>query len=200
MERKLTARQNEIVEAALQLTAEGGLGNLTIRNLGEALGISEPAIYRHFRNKSEIVRSMIERFDRAVPVGRKELRGLEAVADFVRDRIEQAVEQPSLARVMFAEELFMGDPEFAEMLLEMMHRHRAGLRKHFEEARQAGEIRREIPENTLFRMVFGPVRLLVRQWGMSNGAFDLRAEAETLLETLRSVLREPEQTGDECRN
>ena len=39
MERKLTARQNEIVEAALRLTAEGGLGNLTIRNLGEALGI-----------------------------------------------------------------------------------------------------------------------------------------------------------------
>ena len=70
MERKLTARQNEIVEAALRLTAEGGLGNLTIRNLGEALGISEPAIYRHFRNKSEIVRSTIERFDRAVSVGK----------------------------------------------------------------------------------------------------------------------------------
>ena len=59
----LTKRQSEIIDAALKLTAEGGIQNLTIKNLGNALGITEPAIYRHFRSKSEIVRTMIGRFD-----------------------------------------------------------------------------------------------------------------------------------------
>ena len=63
----LTKRQSEIIDAALKLTAEGGIQNLTIKNLGNALGITEPAIYRHFRSKSEIVRTMIGRFDEAVP-------------------------------------------------------------------------------------------------------------------------------------
>ena len=62
----LTKRQSEIIDAALKLTAEGGIQNLTIKNLGNALGITEPAIYRHFRSKSEIVRTMIGRFDEAV--------------------------------------------------------------------------------------------------------------------------------------
>ena len=61
----LTKRQSEIIDAALKLTAEGGIQNLTIKNLGNALGITEPAIYRHFRSKSEIVRTMIGRFDEA---------------------------------------------------------------------------------------------------------------------------------------
>ena len=45
---KLTKRQNEIIDTALNLTASGGIQNLTIKNLADALGITEPAIYRHF--------------------------------------------------------------------------------------------------------------------------------------------------------
>ena len=60
---KLTKRQNEIIDTALNLTASGGIQNLTIKNLADALGITEPAIYRHFKNKSEIVKTMIARFD-----------------------------------------------------------------------------------------------------------------------------------------
>ena len=57
-----------------------------------------------------------------------------------------------------------------------------------EEPVQSGEIRQDIPEEMLFRLVFGPVRLLVKQWGLSGGAFDLRRKGEELIDVLRKLL------------
>ncbi len=185
----LTKRQNELIDAALNLTARGGIQNLTVKNLGDALGISEPAVYRHFRNKSEIVKTMIGRFDRSVDCASPELHGFAAIAAFIRSRFEQVTANPALARVMFAEELFMDDPEFTELMFRMMHRHKDALLRHFKEAQENGEIRSDIASDMLFRLVMGPVRLLIKQWGMTQGAFDLQGQGEELLRTLRSILR-----------
>ena len=184
-----TKRQNEIIDAALNLTAKGGIQNLTVKNLGDALGISEPAIYRHFKNKSEIVKNMIGRFDLAVPVETDALPGFDGIAAFARRRFEQVNANPALARVMFAEELFMDDPEYSALMLQLMHRHKAQLQNCFREGQERGEIRRDVALEVLFRLVFGPVRLLIKQWGMTHGAFDLCAQGEELLETLRNVLK-----------
>lgn len=183
-----TKRQREILTASLELLAAGGMARLTIRNLAEKLGITEPAIYRHFRNKSEIIRTLIGEFDRGIPDQTGESSGFEAVARFIRSRIAQVAEQPPLAKVVFSEELFLEEPDFSRLLLAMMHRHREKLAESFREAQHAGEIRADIPEEMLFRLVFGPVRLLVKQWGLSGEAFDLRAKGEELIGTLRTLL------------
>ena len=184
----LTNRQTEITDAALNLTAKGGIRELTIKHIAEELGITEPAIYRHFRNKAEIVKSMIRRFDEGVAPDEKE-KGLEGIASFIRARFKQVADHPSLARVMFAEELFLEDPEYSELLLSLMHRHKNTLQRFFLEAQDRGEIRGDLHTDLLFRLVFGPVRLLIKQWGMSNHAFDLQEEGEQLLSALQKTLR-----------
>ena len=50
MEKKLTKRQNEIVDVALHLIAEKGIRNLTIRHLSRALGVTDAALYYHFHD------------------------------------------------------------------------------------------------------------------------------------------------------
>ena len=193
----MTKRQNEIIDAALKLTATGGIQHLTVKNLSEAVGITEPALYRHFKNKAEIVKEMIGRFDRTVPTATSSLSGLDAIKSFIRSRFEQVCDNPDLASVMFAEELFMADSVYRETLLEMMHRHKKAMQKYFRQACKQSEIRNDIAEDILFRLVFGPVRLLVRQWGMSGHAFDLRAKGEELLAALVKTLAPVEQKTKE---
>ena len=93
---ELTRRQQEIVRTALELIAAGGIRNLTIRNLADRLGLTEPAIYRHFRNKSEIVRTLIGEFDRGIPEPSPERTGFEAAAAFTRSRFAQVAALPLL--------------------------------------------------------------------------------------------------------
>ena len=57
MEKKLTKRQNEIVDAALHLIAENGMGNLTIRHLSRRLNVTDAALYYHFHDKLEIIQA-----------------------------------------------------------------------------------------------------------------------------------------------
>ena len=159
MQRKLTDRQNEIIDAALRLIAEKGMRNLTIRHLSQALGVTDAALYYHFHDKVEIVQALVGRFE-ADADNIEPLHGWTAIEAALVHRTELVLATPDLARVVFAEELFQGDPEVEQILFGMMQRHHKVMLKHFREAIEAGEIRGDIPMDTLFRLLLGPLRLL----------------------------------------
>lgn len=183
---EFSTRQEEIIAAALRLLAGGGVRSLTMKRIAEAVGVTEPAVYRHFRNKSEIIKALIGRFDLAVEIG--DGAGFAPVADFIRARVKQVLAAPDLARVLFAEELFMESEEYSRELLAMMHRHKARLEEVLLSGQEAGVIRADVGLEELFRIIMGPVRLLIKQWGMSGGGFDLERKSEELLAALRKLL------------
>ena len=183
----LTSRQAEIVDAALKLIAEQGIQHLTIRNLSTTIGVTEAALYRHFPGKTEIIQAMVSRFEEDVDdIG--ELRGWTAVEAALVRRTELVLAKPDLARVLFAEELFKDSPEIAQILHGMMQRHQQIMKCHFQEAVDDGVIRADIPMDTLFRLILGPLRLLIKQWGLSDGAFDLRAKRDEMLKFMKELL------------
>ena len=191
MKKNQTKRQNEILDAALHLIAEKGIRNLTIRHLSQAMHITDAALYYYFQDKLAIIQALVSRFEGDADAVEGNLRGWAAVEAALIHRTELVLATPDLARVVFAEELFQGDPEVEQILFGMMQRHRKAMLIHFKEAEEAGEIRSDIPDDTLFRMILGPLRLLIKQWGMSHGAFDLRKERQKLLDGLRIVLKQP---------
>jgi len=52
--------RDEILRAALAIADCDGLGGLTIRKLAARLGVSPMGVYRYFRNKAEIVGSLVD--------------------------------------------------------------------------------------------------------------------------------------------
>lgn len=56
----LSERQREILERTLDLVQESGLANLTLKKVAERVGFSEPAIYRHFASKQELVLALVD--------------------------------------------------------------------------------------------------------------------------------------------
>ena len=182
----LTSRQAEIVDAALKLIAEQGIQHLTIRNLSTAIGVTEAALYRHFPGKTEIIQTMVSRFEEDVDdIG--ELRGWAAIEAALVRRTELVLAKPDLARVVFAEELFKDSPEIEQILHGMMQRHYKIMEQHFQEAVEDGAIRADIPMDTLFRLILGPLRLLIKQWGLSGGSFDLRAKRDEMLSLMKEL-------------
>jgi AcrR family transcriptional regulator len=164
------------------------MGNLTIRHLSRRLNVTDAALYYHFHDKLEIIQALVSRFEGEVDSIGEDLHGWAAVEAALVRRTELVLASPDLARVLFAEEVFQGEPEVEKLLYGMMKRHREIMLRYFSEAREAGEISPDIPPDTLFRMVIGPIRLLIKQWGMSGGGFDLRLERGKLLTSLKTVL------------
>ncbi len=56
-----TERKEAILDEAMKLIIENGLNELTMSKVAQRMGFSEPAMYRHFKNKQDLVISMIQR-------------------------------------------------------------------------------------------------------------------------------------------
>ena len=59
MTTNFTARQLQIIQESITLIAEKGIQGLTMKNLASAIGVSEPALYRHFKSKNDILSGII---------------------------------------------------------------------------------------------------------------------------------------------
>ncbi|APU17240.1 MULTISPECIES: TetR/AcrR family transcriptional regulator [Actinoalloteichus] len=57
--RRTSARRQEILDAAAELFAARGYHGVSIEDLGRAVGVSGPALYRHFRNKEAVLGEML---------------------------------------------------------------------------------------------------------------------------------------------
>jgi len=53
--------RESIVEAGMLIAARPGTSAVTVRDLGRQLGVDPTAIYRHFRNKEELMSALLER-------------------------------------------------------------------------------------------------------------------------------------------
>jgi AcrR family transcriptional regulator len=103
----LSPRAREIVDAARAIIDAEGLGALTMRHIGERLGIRAPSLYKHFPDKQSLEAAVIsaafeeqaELFERAI-AGRGE--PLAALAASYR---AYALAHPHLYRLMTDQEL-----------------------------------------------------------------------------------------------
>ena len=190
----LTLRQQEIIDVSICLIADKGIQSLTIKNISQTIGISEPAIYRHFKNKFEILMTILDTFELiAADVLNSEdiknLSSLDKIEFFLLDRYKRCVENPKLAKLMFAEENFQDDERLAKKILSIMHAHKSEMHKVISAGQNRGEIRNDIDSISLFRIIFGPMRLLVKQWGLSGCKFNLVKEGKKLWEAEKKMLK-----------
>ena len=54
-----TKRQIEVIDASKDLIGEKGVQNLTIKNLAKKMSFTEPALYRHFKDKTQILTGLL---------------------------------------------------------------------------------------------------------------------------------------------
>jgi AcrR family transcriptional regulator len=60
VEAKLPLSRERVMLAAVELADEGGIENLSMRRLGESLGVEAMSLYHHVRNKSDLLGGMLD--------------------------------------------------------------------------------------------------------------------------------------------
>ncbi len=98
----LTPRGREIVAAAQELLEEEGIGALTMRRLGERLGIRAPSIYKHLPDKEALEAAVISAgFEEQAALFEAALENAdEPLTSIARSYREFARRHPHLYRLM----------------------------------------------------------------------------------------------------
>ena len=188
-----TARQQEIIETALGLINENGIQNLTIKNLSKKLGITEPAIYRHFENKIQILVSVLDLMKQnSNDIFSSELKSEESavqkIEQLFKKHFRSFSEMPSLASVVFSEEIFRNEKVLIEKISELIEQNNKILLTILNEGQNNNELRNDIDAAHLAVIIMGALRLFVKKWQISGFTFDLQVEGNKLIQSVKLII------------
>ena len=192
-----TPTREHILDAAARVLQTHGLGGATTREIAQAAGLSEAALYKHFHDKQELyLCTLKERFPQLAAtladlpgrVGRRALRtNLEELATVALDFYDHGV---AVACSLFA------DPELLARQREAMRQADAGPHKAFERLaaylraeQRIGRVARGADVDASAGLLLGAClqRALVRQF--VGQPVDPAADALFVKRTVRTLLR-----------
>ncbi len=189
----LSERQIEIIQTTVKIIADKGIQGFTIKNLSKAIGISEPAIYRHFKSKTEILLTMLDQFQNFKKEISKNIlastaNSFEKINMVFETLLTKFTENPSLVSVIFSDEIFNNEKQLSDKIHEIMNMNNAMFVEIIKEGQKNNEIRADIQIQYIVLMIMGALRLLVKKWEKSNCNFDLKNEGQNLFLGLKTTL------------
>ena len=188
-----TPRQKEIVNTALDLIEKKGIQGLTIKNLSKEIGISEPAIYRHFESKADILKAIVALFKANSATmfeqeRNKNLTAPEKIEQIFSRHFAAFVSKPALVHVIFSEDVFKTEDSLLISIAGVIRHNNEILTEIIREGQRRQELRDDLPAGHLALIVMGSLRLFVKKWQFSNHAFDLRSEGKNLMQSIQCLI------------
>ncbi|MBR9997331.1 MAG: TetR/AcrR family transcriptional regulator [Cyclobacteriaceae bacterium] len=185
----LSVRQKEIAEASLALIAEKGIQGFTIKNLSRKIGVTEPAIYRHYENKFGILYTILDFFqkefqDSLIKTLNSDAHAITKIKDIYSSRFNKFAENPSWVSVIFSEEIFKNEEKLSKKISSIIFQQEEVLIRIIKEGQAKNQIRDDADAIYLSTIILGSMRILVKKWELLKYAFDLRKEGEKLFTVL----------------
>lgn len=217
MSGQLTERQGEILDAALHIIGAEGLGGLTIRTIARRVGVTEPAVYRHFENKLALLSALLDRVDAQIRSGFEETFGADSVTgsadasageklvdssadvasasrtdllrQFLHRLFEQFARTPALVPLLLTDELFQQELRLREQVNSMIETQIARFTRLVRHFQTHGAWRSDLEAEDQAVVVLGTIRLHVVRELTTGHALRAPMLADRVADTIGRLLR-----------
>lgn len=188
-----THRQQEIIDVSLEIISTMGIQALTIKNLSKRIGISEPAIYRHYENKISILIAILDFFKTNGEIMFSKLSQssespMKKIENIFQGYFEIFQQKPSLISVISSEEIFRNEPILQKKIYDIMNKNIEVVNALVEEGQLKGEIKAEIESKYLTLIIIGSLRMLIKRWQMGDKTFNHKKEVNNFFNTIKSLI------------
>jgi AcrR family transcriptional regulator len=190
----MTTRQSEILKEAIKLIAEKGIQGLTIKNLAKSINVTEPAIYRHFENKQQILVGLLSFFsvnkeNFLSNVANDKISPIIKLKSIFESRFKYFSKNPAIASVIFSEELFRNDRLLSDRVFEIMNSSQKIMLEIIKKGQNLNTIIDSVPAEQLAFIITGALRLIVTKWRLSNYSFNLEDEGLILWNSIEQIIK-----------
>jgi AcrR family transcriptional regulator len=190
---KTSVRQKQIVDAARKVIIKYGSEHVTVRKIAEETGVSEGAIYRHFKSKRDILSLMIYDVESALLADFKSLpmNGpmiLETLETVISNHIASVARRRGVSFQVIAEIVSFGDKGLNQQVFDVINSYTNRVEDILSEGVKTGVIRADIDLKAAAFLFFGMTQGLVNRWALSQYSFNLEKEYLSLWKLFREAV------------
>ena len=178
-------RKHQIVHTARKIVATKGMAFFTIQELAREVGVSEGAIYRHFKSKDDILLVLIQDIERnlldAVSDSARPQEGsMDQMKHLFRRHFSSLERRSGISFVVVAEALRFGDTQVKEATSQVVERYLNMIDSILKAGVQGGEIDKDVDTRAAALMFFGMVQASVTLWSFNSRAHPLAQHSASL--------------------
>ncbi|MBN1393891.1 MAG: TetR/AcrR family transcriptional regulator [Pirellulales bacterium] len=176
-------RREQIAEAAMNLIAAQGMRKMSIAAVARRVGLVPSGIYRHFKNKDEIIHAVLDRVAERLSENVRAAccesdEPLEQLKGVLMRHIRFIREGRAVPRMIFADDARTDGARLKRHVVEVFSGYVARVADIVARGQQQGVIRGDVPVQTIAMMLFGVVIPAGIMWHMTDGGFDVTRHAE----------------------
>jgi len=176
--RSTLVRQQQIIDAARKLIVKYGSEHLTVRRIAKEVGISEAAIYRHFKSKKEILFFLADQVTYSLLEGIDKARtgndtSLESIDNILKNHLSAIEQKQGMSFQVIAEIISLGDKKLNKKVSDDIVSYIERLKELLADGVKSGLVREDIDLEAAATLLFGMIQGLVNIWALSNYKFNL---------------------------
>ena len=201
MPRKIQKRQStslrrkQIIDALRKLIIEYGSENVTVRRIAKEIGVSQGAIYRHFKSKREILDFLIDYIEENligdIEKNDPQANTLEILENILKNHISAIEQKKGVSFLVVAEIVSLGDKRLNRKIYDVLNNYIDHIRNIIIRGIQAKEIKTGIDPGITATTFFGIIQGLVSLWALSNYTFTLEEKYPGLWDFFRQSIQRP---------
>ena len=190
MYNEILKRKEKIIITAIDLFDEAGINGLTTKEIARRQNITEPAIYKQFSSKKDIVIAILDRcasFDELIKntIIDNNFVGKEGILYFARVYAEYYQNYPQITTAMFSFDMFRYDVDLLEKMNHIVNERSKVIFDLITKGIDSQEFAVDVDKRALTDALFGVMWSTTFIWQMGGCIFDLK---ERILNAIKLIL------------
>ena len=192
--RSTAIRKQQIIDAARKLIIKKGSEHLTVRAMAKEVGLTEAAIYRHFKSKREILSflmnhimdTMLHDVERTAT---ENSPSLDTIDQALKQHLSEIEQRKGMSFQIIAEIISLGDKKLNKDVYEKLNVYIDRLKHLLSEGVRSGSVKEDIDLEASALLLFGMIQGLANIWALSGYSFDLSEKYESLWAVYRQAIK-----------
>jgi AcrR family transcriptional regulator len=188
-------RRKQIIDALRKLIIEYGSENVTVKRIAEEIGVSQGAIYRHFKSKRQILDFLTDHIEENL-IGDIERNDpqtstMVTLENVLKNHISAIEQRKGVSFLVVAEIISLGDKKLNRKIFDVLNNYIEHIKNILIRGIQSGELKPDIDPQFAATTFFGLIQGLVSLWALSNYTFTLEEKYPGLWNFFRQSIQHP---------
>ncbi len=187
MNKEILKRKESFIITAIQTLDELGVQGLTTRELAKREGVSEPALYRQFNSKDDIILAVVEEFAKydsniINTILENDMSFMDGILYFAGTYSDYYQGYSQIASVMYSSDFYRNSKEANEKMKIVFEKRFNFIKSFIEKAEQKEEIKFEISSEELADIILGIIHSITYFWKTRDSSENLKGKISRSLE------------------